>query len=148
MDLRILAPEFYTHCAVIPSDSAEAFHLQQHLLNLLRLHHFDEADLYAVRLALEEVFVNAIKHGNKCDPHKQIHIHYRVDPDGFYIHVRDEGSGFSPDNIPDPRRCEHLEEPNGRGLLLIKHYMNEVYYLENGSVVVMCKRKQPSEKVG
>jgi serine/threonine-protein kinase RsbW len=144
MDIRILEPDFYTHCAVIPSDSAEAFHLQQHILHQLRLLHYDEADIFAVRLALEEVFVNAIKHGNKCDPHKKVHIHYRIDPDGFYIHVRDEGPGFSPEAIPDPRRREHLEEPCGRGLLLIKHYMNEVHYLENGNVVVMVKQKKPA----
>lgn len=148
MDIRHPDPDFYTHCAVIPSDSAEAFRLQQHLLHLLRLHHFDEADVFAVRLALEEVFVNAIKHGNKCDPGKKVHVHYRIDEDAFHIYVRDEGAGFCPKEIPDPRRSEHLEEPNGRGLLLIKHYMNEVEYLENGSVVVMSKRKQGPEKPG
>lgn len=144
MDIRILEPDFYTHCAVIPSDSAEAFQLQQHILGLLHSLQYDDNDIFAVRLALEEVFVNAIKHGNKCDPLKKVHIHYRVDPDGFYIYVRDEGPGFSPADIPDPRRRDHLEEPNGRGLLLIRHYMNEVHYLENGTVVVMVKqRKKP-----
>lgn len=129
----------------IPSTTDEAHRIQQGILELLEAHRFSDRDIFAIKLAIEEAIVNAIKHGNQMDPNKRVHISFRVDEDVFYIRVRDEGSGFDPDQVPDPTQEEYLERPSGRGLLLMRHYMNEVHFLEGGTVVFMWKRRNGSK---
>jgi serine/threonine-protein kinase RsbW len=100
-------------------------------------------DVFGVHLALEEAVVNAIKHGNKLDPQKQVSISCRISRDRFWICIADEGAGFDPNAVPDCTDDEHIHMPNGRGLLLMRCYMNQVEYSGRGNVVTMEKlRKQ------
>jgi len=124
---------------VIPSDPAEAYRVQEQIERLLVSHHFDEREIFGIKLALEEALINAIKHGNGMDPSKRVHIRYQVDPQRFDIAIADEGRGFEPLNVPDPRADENLERPNGRGLLLMRHYMTEVVYHPPGNRLTMAK---------
>ncbi len=130
---------------VIPSDLAEARRVQDDIEEALAAAGYGDRDLFAVRLALEETFVNAIKHGNQMDPTKRVHIAYTVTPDRFAIHVRDEGSGFNPADVPDPTAPENLERPCGRGLLLIRRFMTDVTYHGAGNVVQMTKLRSALE---
>jgi serine/threonine-protein kinase RsbW len=123
----------------IPSDLAAARRVQSDIECALRDFRFGDHDIFGVKLALEEALVNAIKHGNRLDPAKQVHIHYSVSSDRFDIHIRDEGPGFDPECVPDPTAPENLERPCGRGLLLMRHYMTEVNYADAGRAVRMCK---------
>jgi serine/threonine-protein kinase RsbW len=93
-----------------------------------------------VILALDEAIVNAIKHGNKCNPEKCVHIIAVVRCDGVWFTITDEGSGFARDEVPDPTDPCRLLEPSGRGLLLINHIMDEVCYNDCGNEVQMFKR--------
>ena len=102
---------------------------------------FSEDDVFAIHLALEEAFTNAVKHGNKNDLNKKISIDYSISDDKFEITVSDEGEGFQPDVIPDPRSDENLCKSSGRGLLLIRTYMDKVEYSEKGNAVLMVKNK-------
>ena len=124
---------------VIPSDPAAARQVQDEILRGLKAHRFDERDVFSVKLALEEALVNAIKHGNQMDRSKKIHINYQLTPERLEIHIVDEGCGFDPRDVPDPMAVENLERPCGRGLLLMRHYMNEVYYADRGRSVRMSK---------
>lgn len=126
---------------VIPSVVAEAQRIQDQILDLLRQNAFSERDSFAIKLAVEEAVVNAIRHGNQFDPGKKVRITYHVVGDTFFIRICDEGRGFDPDAVPDPTREENLEKPSGRGLLLMRYYMNEVHFLDGGTTVVMCKRR-------
>ena len=56
----------------------------------------------------------------------------------------DEGAGFDPEDVPDPTQEENLERPCGRGLLLMRYYMNEVQFFDRGTTVVMWKRRNGS----
>ena len=123
----------------IPSDLSEAHQLQCEIETALAAAAFGERDVFAVKLALEEALVNAIKHGNKLDPKKKVHIRYTVSPNRIDIRIVDEGPGFNPDDVPDPTAPENLERPCGRGLLLMRHYMTEVEYSDSGRAVQMCK---------
>lgn len=123
----------------IPSDAAEARRVQDAIESRMRACEYGEHDIFGIRLALEEALVNAIKHGNNLDRTKSVHISYRVQPDRFDILIRDEGPGFDPDDVPDPTAVENLERPCGRGLMLMRHYMSEVAFLERGNTVRMCK---------
>ena len=93
-----------------------------------------------VLIALDEAIVNAIKHGNKCDPRKVVYITAEFDGDGAHFTIRDEGEGFAREKVPDPTDPCRLLEPNGRGLLLINHIMDKVCYNQTGNEVQMFKR--------
>ena len=124
---------------VIPSDPAEARRIQTDIEQLLKDHHCGERDVFGVKLALEEALVNAIKHGNQMDRAKKVHVAYRLAPGHFEVHITDEGPGFDPGDVPDPTAAENLERPCGRGLMLMRHYMNEVAFNARGNSVRMSK---------
>ena len=107
---------------------------------------FGKEEVFAVHLALEEAFINAARHGNKMDPDKQIKIDYSVDLEKVEITIADEGSGFDPDKVPDPRCGDNIYRGEGRGVLLIRSYMDEVEYNEQGNGVRMIKYRKPKPK--
>lgn len=107
---------------------------------------FDEHDRFAIKLALEEALANAIKHGNHGDPSKSVTVEFRADPDTISISVEDEGGGFCPSQVADPTLDENLEKPNGRGVMLMRVYMNEVRFNPAGNRVTLVKRRTHSEK--
>ena len=102
---------------------------------------FSQDDTFAVHLALEEAFLNAVKHGNKMDPSKKVTLEYLVDEEKIEVKMADEGPGFNPKDIPDPRTGENLYRPEGRGLLLIHAYMHVAEYNERGNSLRMIRYK-------
>ena len=131
---------------VIPSDAAEARRVQDQVEQCLQGTACHDHDLFSIKLALEEALVNAIKHGNQCDPTKQVQIAYRLLHDRFVVRITDEGSGFDPNDVPDPTAFENCERPGGRGLMLMRHYMTEVVFNERGNAVTLCKRLRNGKK--
>jgi serine/threonine-protein kinase RsbW len=125
---------------VIPSDLSEARRFQEEIESDLASH-FSEKELFAIKMALEEALVNAIKHGNQLDPDKSVHLHYSIKPGRFDIQITDEGPGFNPSDVPDPTLPENIERPCGRGLLLIRCYMTEVNFINAGRTIKMSKIK-------
>jgi len=100
---------------------------------------YDQDNVFALRLSLEEALANAIQHGNVYDVDKQIRIRYQVNDSRIDVYVRDEGRGFDPAHVPDPTSPDNLERPTGRGIMLMKAYMNLVEYNETGNVVHLVK---------
>ena len=128
----------------IPSDLNEARSLQEHIEKQLEQCHFEDKEIFGIRLALEEAIVNAIKHGNQMDKGKKVHIRFRVVPERFDVGVTDEGAGYDLNDVPDPLADENLERPSGRGLFLMQYYMTEVVVHPPGNRLTMSKvRKQP-----
>jgi serine/threonine-protein kinase RsbW len=123
----------------IASEPAEARRVQEEIEKALRNHHFNDREIFSIKLALEEALVNAIKHGNQMDRAKKVHVSYRVANHRFEVQVTDEGPGFDPLDVPDPTAVENLERPSGRGLMLMRHYMTEVQYNATGNSVSMTK---------
>jgi serine/threonine-protein kinase RsbW len=128
-------------CFVIQSDACAAHRIRDHIAERLREGGYPERDVLDVLQALDEAMVNAIKHGNCCDSQKMLRISFCVDQDCFQICIEDEGQGFDPASIADPLSAECLEIPCGRGLLMMRHYMSEVSYLEPGNAVMMVKKR-------
>ena len=112
------------------------------ILSRLEATDFSSEDIFAVHLALEEAFVNAIRHGSKMDPKKQVKIDYSIDDDRVEISITDEGGGFNPCSVPDPRCGENLYKTEGRGLLLIRSYMDTVEFNDAGNCVRMVRHKK------
>ena len=101
-------------------------------------------------IALDEAFVNAVKHGNKFDATKCVRISAEVSSKEARFTVEDEGEGFNIAEIPDPTNTENLFKTSGRGVLIIHNVMDEVHYNERGNRVEMIKKSQvqsPESKV-
>jgi len=125
---------------VITSDLAEARRLEESLLASVDKHGYSESARFAIKLAVEEALNNAIKHGNRHDPHKTIEVRYDISDEKAVIVITDQGKGFSLASVPDPTADENLEKPSGRGLMLMRAYMDEVQHNEAGNQVYMMKR--------
>jgi len=95
-------------------------------------------------VALDEAFVNAVKHGNKNDPTKLVRVGAELSPTEACFTIEDEGEGFDVATIPDPRDPANLFKSSGRGVLLIYNIMDEVEYNAQGNRVKMVKRPERS----
>jgi serine/threonine-protein kinase RsbW len=95
-------------------------------------------------IALDEAFVNAVKHGNKNDPTKLLRVTAELSPREACFTVEDEGQGFNVQEIPDPCDPANLFKTSGRGVLLIYNIMDEVEYNAQGNRVKMVKRPEES----
>jgi serine/threonine-protein kinase RsbW len=125
----------------IPSTYEAARSVEDTVLRELDRHGYDQVSTFAVKLALEESLNNAIKHGNGLDPEKIVDVDYDVNGQRVRIIVADQGSGFDPASVPDPTADENLDKPCGRGILLMRAYMDEVCFSPCGSRVKMIKCK-------
>jgi len=105
---------------------------------------YAKEDTFSIHLAVEEAFINAVKHGNKMDLDKKVEFCYQIDDERVEISVKDEGAGFDPNQIPDPRCGDNLFKPSGRGLFLIRSYMDEVEYNDKGTCLKIVKYKNAS----
>ena len=95
-------------------------------------------------VALDEAFVNAVKHGNRNDPTKMVRITAELSASEARFTVEDEGEGFNVQEIPDPCDPANLFKTSGRGVLLIYNIMDEVKYNERGNRLTMIKRPEDS----
>jgi serine/threonine-protein kinase RsbW len=133
------------HDLFVASDLAEVRRVQDLVEAVLQANRFGETDQFAVKLAVEEALVNAIKHGNQLDPDKRVRVQYSVADDHFRIRITDEGPGFNPEDLPDPTADDFLERPCGRGVLLIRSFMTTVDFHGRGNEVEMSKAKTPPD---
>jgi serine/threonine-protein kinase RsbW len=116
-----------------------------------RLAGLDDDSVHWVGVAVRESVINAIKHGNCNDEHKRVYVEFTPLPaapaGGLAICVRDEGCGFDPEGVPDPLAPENVLKPTGRGIFLIRSFMDEMVLRrmpEGGMEVRMVKRGQPA----
>jgi serine/threonine-protein kinase RsbW len=127
----------------IPSELSRVSRILAQVQKELQRKHYSENTLFAIRLALEEALVNAIKHGNCQDHNKKVRVEVHVSPSQVQIAVEDEGCGFDRKRIPDPRLEENLTKCGGRGLLLIEAYMSKVKWSHGGRRLEMMKNNEP-----
>ena len=99
-----------------------------------------EDDLFSTRLALDEGLVNAIKHGNGYDQEKKVKVSLFMAGNEWSVCIEDEGNGFFEEDIPSLDDDESLLLNHGRGVNLMKHFMDEVTYYCNGRVLVLRKK--------
>ncbi len=98
----------------------------------------------AIDLAIRESVANAVKHGNKFAEGKTVDVTFAHSAEGFEIIVRDYGTGFEVDDIPDPTNPENLLKSNGRGILFMRSFMDVVEWSTpegGGTAVRMMKRR-------
>lgn len=120
------------------TDASDSFRAAEaELLDLVSKRGYSDESVFAIRLALEEAVVNGFKHGNRSRPGAVVRVRWTVGRDSVEIVVEDEGPGFDPSKVPDPREPENLEKPSGRGLMLMRAYMTTVEHNAKGNVVRM-----------
>ena len=129
----------------VPSNLTDAKKPETMILKDVVACGFDEDSTFAIKLALEEAMTNAVRHGNEGDASKTVTVRYAITPEKVVICVRDEGPGFQPECIPDPTHPDRLSLPCGRGIMLMKAYMNEVEYRSDGREVRMMKLNPKTE---
>ena len=117
--------------------------VQEQILGDVRRRGYNGDAVFAIKLALEEAITNAIRHGNRQDPKKKVHVEAIVSATEAVIEVEDEGPGFERCCVPNPTLPENLEKCSGRGIHLIEAYMNEVEYTRGGRRLRMLKRNEP-----
>jgi serine/threonine-protein kinase RsbW len=123
----------------IPSDYNAGRDVQERIIRDVKRHGFSPENTFAIRIALEEAMVNAIKHGNRLDRAKKVHVESRVTARRAEITIEDEGPGFDRSAIPDPTCDENLHKCSGRGILLIENYMDGVQWSHGGRRLKMVK---------
>lgn len=104
---------------------------------------FSDDALFAIDLGLREAVANAVKHGNKFDETKNVKLVMKETASGLEIAVRDFGSGFEVEEVPDPTNPENLLKATGRGILFINNFMDKVEWLHHtdGTTVKMLKKR-------
>lgn len=128
----------------IPSTFDALEKLVDELMELARDVKCNDEHLEHVELALREALANAIVHGNRQDPRKRVTVRCFCQPDrGMLVAVEDEGPGFDPRSVPDPRDAECLLETHGRGLFLMRHLVDRVRISRSGRRVTLVKRLRP-----
>ncbi len=124
----------------LPSDLALMSGVLQYLLERVAKLGLITPEGSNLFVALDEAFVNAVKHGNKGDPTKLVRVGAELSPTEACFTIEDEGEGFDVATIPDPRDPANLFKSSGRGVLLIYNIMDEVEYNAQGNRVKMVKR--------
>jgi serine/threonine-protein kinase RsbW len=128
----------------IESDVASGHRILDELLTRLQTENWTSREIFGIRLALEEAVVNAIKHGNRLDKNKRVHVLCKSTEDKIRIEISDEGPGFNPELVPDCTDAAHIDAPNGRGIMLMRNFMSRVDYNQTGNTVVMEKLRSKS----
>lgn len=130
--------------AVIPSSTTEGLAIQERIVSLMESFAYSMRDVFAMRLSLEEGLTNAIRHGNKLSPDKHVKVECEIDDSLVRVVIADEGEGFDPEQVPDPTLEEFIERPCGRGLMLMKAYLNRVAYEDGGrKLTIERERNSP-----
>ncbi|NOZ20593.1 MAG: SpoIIE family protein phosphatase [Planctomycetes bacterium] len=137
--LQVVPREAMSERFVLMTDPKEIQAVETVIRRAMERRGFGERDLFAVKLAIEEAIINAMKHGNRMDRHKQVVVDFSLNDKGITLEVEDEGPGFKPDDVPDPTSDENLELPHGRGIVLMRAYMDEISYNGKGNRVIMAK---------
>jgi serine/threonine-protein kinase RsbW len=117
--------------------------VQTVLGHLAGLAGFDEDACHYMNVAVRESVINAIKHGNRQDVAKRVAVAFTFEPRVMEVRVQDQGSGFNPEDVPDPVAKENLLKATGRGIFFMRSFMDEVSYTfpaRGGTVVRMVKR--------
>jgi len=109
----------------------------------------DEDERFHVTMAVREAAVNAVLHGNEYDPAKQIAVSFENTGTALVFTIADQGRGLDPETLPDPLAPENLLRGTGRGIFLIRSFMDEVHFrqLHPGTELTLVKHLAPAGEI-
>lgn len=126
---------------IIPSDLEKIKKVEKVTENIADYMKFPEDDKDSLAIAVTEIVGNAITHGNKKDPNKNVTVDFDYKDDTIKVTVQDEGGGFDVDDIDNPLDPENLLKESGRGIFIVRALMDKVEFLKTktGSAVRLTK---------
>ena len=122
---------------LIPSKSENMVLVEKLVDDVCDLFDIKEEIYGHILVALTEAVNNALQHGNKANPDKQIEVTFKVKSDTLYFTVKDEGKGFDFNNLADPTDPANIEKPTGRGIFLMKHLADKISFEDKGTKVIL-----------
>jgi serine/threonine-protein kinase RsbW len=128
----------------IPSEPDCCATIVRMVLEQLEKNGWGNKDTFGIHMAMEEAIMNAIDHGNNRSPDKTVHLVIEICGDRFYSKITDQGEGFDPTKVPDPTDEENLEKDCGRGVMLIKNFVDVVLYNDKGNSLELTKQNTES----
>jgi serine/threonine-protein kinase RsbW len=120
------------------ASEADVCRLVLEVVRAMTGHGYAERDCFAIRLSLGEAVVNAHKHAHGGNWNELIIVRYLVCSQAVIAQVQDQGGGFAPESVPDPRAPENLTRESGRGLFLMRQFASDVCHNERGNCVCFC----------
>ncbi len=125
----------------LDSSLASVDRIEQTAEELAKKAGLDEDEIYRVTMAVREAAVNAVLHGNAYDPTKQVAASFEASKTELVIRISDQGKGLDPETLPDPLAPENLLRGSGRGIFLIRSFMDEVKFrqLHPGTELTLIK---------
>jgi len=112
----------------ITSDPNNLITVEEFINYFARDVNLDEEKIQHLLLSVTEATTNAIIHANRCQLNKKVSINILNEDDKITVAIKDEGNGFNPNSIPDPTKPENLMKDSGRGIYLMRFYMDELKY--------------------
>jgi serine/threonine-protein kinase RsbW len=108
----------------------------------------DEDERFRIAMAIREAAVNAVLHGNDYDPAKRINVSFENNGKSLIFTIADQGKGVDPATLPDPLAPENLMRGTGRGIFLIRSFMDEVHFrqLQPGTELTLVKHLAPADQ--
>jgi serine/threonine-protein kinase RsbW len=136
------------HLEVTLETQVESVNLAEEMcLRVAEAAGFGEDDCYRIGMSVREGVINAFHYGNQERPEKKIYLAVDITADKMVIHVLDEGRGFCLADVPDPLAEENLLSTSGRGIFLMRAFMDEFDVVPGrtgGAEIVMSKKLPPS----
>jgi len=130
---KVQAGQLYT--LQLKSTQESITQLELLIENISDKYNVSEDTFANMMTCLNEVFINAVKHGNKNDPDKKVIINAEVNAKRIIWTITDEGEGFDYTHLPDPTSPENLEALTGRGVFIIKHLADQYIFNASGNEV-------------
>lgn len=127
---------------IIPSDHKELPRVDENAVRIAKAMGFNKEECDDIAISVSEAVNNAILHGNRSDSAKKVTITFIKSEKSLLVKVKDEGTGFNPDrDLPDPTSPDNIMREKGRGVLLVRHLMDEVKFncTSDGTEIIMVK---------
>ena len=146
--MKILADSTTSRVSYTLDSSIDSVNKMEQTAELVALRAgFDEDTVCNISMAVREAAVNAVLHGNAYDANKTVTATFETNSDALIIRISDQGSGLDPDTIPDPLAPENILRGSGRGIFLMRAFMDEVEFrqLDPGTELVLIKHRTPTQ---
>ncbi len=113
---------------IVPSDPDFIPAIDEFILSKINSLNLEENTLNDLSLSVSEAIANAMVHGNKLDPNKDVIVSIIISDDELVVSIKDEGEGFDPDSVPDPTMPENIMRDSGRGIHIMRSFIDKIEY--------------------
>jgi serine/threonine-protein kinase RsbW len=117
-----------TYTKVVKSDPALIPEVNEYLHKIIAATSLSKEKLSNLDLAISEAISNAMVHGNKLDPNKDVTVTLNIYEKRIELKIKDMGKGFKPEDVPDPTKPENIFKDSGRGIYIMNSFIDDVFY--------------------